>query len=230
MNPTTTRPTALVASLALAVTGLVATGGALAPAAASGPDVVAPSVIDPAASSAAVPAAAAPGTLVFIKNHNVWMSRSDGSGQVQVTKDASGTYDRYTSPSMSDNGIITALRDTDVVRLRSDGTVLSTFDVGTLLPVPEGGIQATTTVYASPDGSKVAYDQTSWKGFGSSVQVGTRFSASNRWTSAAEQELSVSNPKWVTNSRVVLRAWSTIYLRDLSSNQSVAWFEDDDVK
>ena len=200
------RPFALALGFALAVAGLAAPVTAVAPASAAAP----------------------PGTLVFIKNHNVWMSKGDGTGQVQVTKNAIGFSSRYSSPTMSDSGIITALRDTEVMRMRTDGTVLSSWDAGTLLPVAEGGIQGTSALVVSPDGSKVAYSQTSWKGLGHSVNVGTRFSASDRNASAGAQEISRSGPKWVTNSRVLLRSWGTIYLRDTASSASQEWFSDED--
>ena len=225
MPRTTRRLTAFLASLGLAFTGLVAAGGTLAPAAASADNPSAAATITPGATG---PAAAAPGTLMFIKDHNVWMSRGDGTGQVRVTSDGYSS-NRYGSPVMDDKGVIAALRGSKVIRMRTDGTVLSTVDVGTLLPVGEGGIQNTSTVALSPDGSKIAYDQTSWKGMGYSVNVGTRFSASTALTSSGAQELHRSSPKWVTNSRVVMRSYTTIYLRDLASGASVQWFEDDDV-
>ncbi|MDQ2623608.1 MAG: hypothetical protein M3Y20_00465 [Actinomycetota bacterium] len=228
MPRTLTRPTAALASLALGLTGLVAAGGALAPAAAATSDPLRTATIETGA-ALATPAAVKAGTLVFIKAHNVWMSRSDGSGQVQVTKDATSAYSAYSSPRMSDDGIITALQGTDVIRMRTDGTVLSSWDAGTLVPAPDGGIQSTTSVVVSPDGSKVAYDQTSWKGFGYDVSVGTRFSASSHYSSAGAQELFRSGPSWVSNSRVLLRAWGSIYLRDIASATSVEWFTDEDV-
>src|SRR5690606_23877870 len=113
------------------------------------------------------------------------------------------------------------------IRMRTDGTVLSTWDAGTLLPVGVGGIQSTTSLVVSPDGSKVAYDQTSWK-VGEDVKVGTRFSASDRYASVGEQELFRSGPSWVSGSRLLVRAWGTIYLRDLASTSSVEWFTDEE--
>ena len=223
MPRTTLRARATLAALTLALTGLV-------PSAAAGSTAsVTVAHLEPRAATVQ-PAAAAPGTLVFIKNFNVWMSRGDGSGQVQVTKDATSESNRYKTPSMSDDGIITVLRGTDVVRLRTDGTRLSTFDVGTLLPEPYGGIQGTTGVHVSPNGANVAFTQTAWRGPGYSVEVGTRFSASNRWNMVGQQEMSRSDAKWITNSRVIMRSWGTTYLRDMSSNTSVKWFDDEDVR
>ncbi|NLF04241.1 MAG: hypothetical protein GX593_04465, partial [Actinomycetales bacterium] len=218
MPRTTHRLTAFFATVGLALTGIVAAGGAAsATQATPGPVSI---------RAGAVPAAInAPGTLMFIKGYNVWMSRGDGSGQVQITKDGYQSSP-YSSPVMDDKGTVAALRGNNVIRMKTDGTPLSVVDVGTLLPIAEGGIQATSGVALSPDGSKIAYDQTSWK-IGQSVNVGTRFSASDRWTSAGEQELSRSGPKWITDSRVIVRAWSTLYLRDLASTESVEWFDFD---
>ena len=215
------RLTASLASLALAVSGVaVATS-----AAASGTSPRATVTITP---GVAGPMVALPGTLVFIKDDNVWYSRSDGTGLVQVTSNGYSS-NRYSSPVMDANGVIAVLLGNDVIRMTREGTVLSTVDGGTLLPISEGGLQGTSSVALSPDGTKIAYDQTSWKGFGYSINVGTRFSASSYLSSVAEQELYRSSPKWVTDSRVVMRDYTEIYLRDLASSTSVKWFEDDDV-
>jgi hypothetical protein len=54
-----------------------------------------------------VPASA--DSLVFIKDHDVWLSQPDGSGQYRVTTD--GTADNpYASPSQADDGTIVAMR------------------------------------------------------------------------------------------------------------------------
>lgn len=231
MPRTPLRPTAALASLALALTGLAATGGALAPAAATSDAPARATTIDTAAAAArSTPAAAAPGTLVFIKDFNIWMARGDGSGQIQVTKDAFTATGRYASPSMSDDGIITALKGDDIVRVRTDGTLLSSFDIGTLLPESTGGIQNNIGAHVSPDGKRVAFVQSAWRGFGYSVEVGTRFSAADRWTDAGAQELSRSGTKWISNDRVIMRSWEYIYLRDLSATSSVPWFSDEDVR
>ncbi|GAA2239335.1 hypothetical protein GCM10010401_09710 [Rarobacter faecitabidus] len=203
MNKFANRMIAGLASAALALGGAIAVGA-------------------PAAT-----AATAPGTIVYIKNHDVWMAKGDGTGQVRVT--TNGSITRYASPSMSDNGVITALRGRNIVRLKTDGTVLSSWDTGTLLPVADGGMQFTLHADASPDGSKVAYSQSSWKGMGYSVNVGSRFSASDRYTNGGPQLLFRSDPRWISNTRVLIRSYSTIYLHTVGQESAVEWFNDEQV-
>ena len=61
-----------------------------------------------AASHAAGPA----DSIVFIKNHNVWLAKANGSGQVRVTRDGTAANPYY-SPTQADNGTIVALRGPD---------------------------------------------------------------------------------------------------------------------
>lgn len=199
------RPFILVLGLVLVLSGLVAPMG-LAPSA---------------------EAATNAGTIVYIKNYNVWIAKGDGSGQIRVTADGSETG-RYSSPTMADNGVISVLRGSHVIRLRTNGVELSRWDAGTLLPEGQAVYDVTTALAVSPNGKNVAYNQSAWKGPGYSVATGTRFSAAARYSNVSEQELSRSGPSWVTNNRVLLRSWNSIYLRDLASGASVEWFEDGD--
>ncbi|MBA2642926.1 MAG: hypothetical protein H0U82_08375 [Actinobacteria bacterium] len=61
-----------------------------------------------AASHAAGPA----DSIVFIKSHNVWLAKADGSGQVRLTRDGTAASPYY-SPTQADNGTIVALRGPD---------------------------------------------------------------------------------------------------------------------
>jgi len=202
------RITALVTSLGLAFTGLVATGATLAPASAS----------------PATPAAA-PGTLVFIKNHDVWMAKGDGSGQVRITKDGTAA-DKYSQPSMPRAGVIAAIKGkSQIVQVRTDGAVLSSWDSKTLVPVGTAIDQRTTSVDFSPDGAKAAYGQYAFLGLGSS-EVGTRFSAASQLTTAAPQQLDFSDAKWITNSRVLLRNKGGLHLYDVGATGPQEWFQE----
>jgi hypothetical protein len=101
---------------------------------------------------AAVPASA--DSLVFIKDHDVWLSQPDGSGQYRVTTD--GTADNpYASPSQADDGTIVAMRakpnGAPMVRMKQNGEVLNTIDPGALQAGP-------FAPHVSPDGRHVAFD------------------------------------------------------------------------
>ena len=68
--------------------------------------------------AAAAPAQGA--SVVFIKKNNVWMAKTDGSGQVRVSRD--GTRGRpYYSPSIADNGTIVALKGVHLHSFRPNG-------------------------------------------------------------------------------------------------------------
>ena len=78
-----------------------------------------------AALAGAGPAAA--DSIVYVKDHNVWLANADGSGRYQVTTDGAPGWG-YGSPSQADDGTIVARRGTDIVRMRQNGEVLSSFD------------------------------------------------------------------------------------------------------
>lgn len=65
------------------------------------------------AAVAAPPAAA--DSLVFIRDHNVWLANADASGQYQVTRDGTSGAP-YESPSQADDGTIVAIRETPGAR------------------------------------------------------------------------------------------------------------------
>ncbi len=194
---------AVILSAALIATGMVATSATVAQ------------------------AAPVPGTLVFIKNNEVWMAKGDGTGQIQVSRD--GNITRYTSPSMSDDGVITALKGREIVRMKTDGTILSKWDTGTLLPASESGIQHTISAHVSPNGKKVVYSQSAvlsnW-----SVTAGTRFSASHQYSNGGPQLLhGYGDAKWITDSRVIIKNYSSIYLHNVGASAATEWFNDEDI-
>jgi hypothetical protein len=97
---------------------------------------------------------AAPGasadSLVFTRDHNIWLANPDGSGQHQVTLDGTAGS-AYGSPSQADDGTIVAVRDRKLYRMTQAGRLLNP-PVNT--PAPgTGAIDARV----SPDGRHVAY-------------------------------------------------------------------------
>jgi hypothetical protein len=98
---------------------------------------------------------AAADSIVFIKENNVWLSKSDGSGQYQVTLDGSAA-NPYQSPSQADDGTIVASRKQPnggpLYQLRQNGELISTIPVGAVIAGP-------FAPQVSPDGRTVAFEQ-----------------------------------------------------------------------
>lgn len=98
---------------------------------------------------------AAADSLVFIKENNVWLSNSDGSGQFQVTSDGSAE-NPYQSPSQADDGTIVASREQPnggpLYRMQQNGELINTIPVGALIAGP-------FAPHVSPDGRTVAFEQ-----------------------------------------------------------------------
>jgi hypothetical protein len=153
--------------------------------------------------TAAVPAAAAD-SIVFVKDHDVWIAEPDGSGARAVT--AGGTSDwPFRSPSQANDGTIAAGLGSEVVRLDQQGNVLSRFDP----PVPAGtasfGASPPQDVAISPDGSKVAYTFYGYSclpGASCGTRQMTVYSHSDR-AEALGHEFSLTHAEWVTNGSVL---------------------------
>jgi WD40-like Beta Propeller Repeat len=188
-----------------------------------------------AALAAAGPAAA--DSIVYIKDHNVWLANPDGSGQHQVTTDGTESW-AYGSPSQADDGTIVARKGTDIVRLRQNGELLSSFDPPDTTDSaghPIGGTPSAVAV--SPDGSKVAYTYhhaTCPPGASCGVRYVMLYSHADRATPVETfGKLYRHNPSWVSNDRVL--AFNG-YLSQVNydspgggNDDDVHWFDDGDV-
>ena len=189
-----------------------------------------------AAMCLAAPAAAQADSIVYIKDHNVWVAEPDGSRQHQVTSDGTASW-AYGSPTQADNGTIVARKGTDIVRLEQNGTVLSSFDppdskdsAGQII----GGTPANVAV--SPDGSKVAYTYTHANcppGVSCGVRYVTLYSHADRATPEAEfGKIFRRTPSWVSNDRIL--AFNGFgHQVNLDSpggyDDDVDWFDDSDM-
>lgn len=213
------------AGRALAV-ALVVTGTAV-----SLPVAPPPATAVPAGAPAAV--AAAPGTLVFVKGHDVYVARPDGTGERRLT--TNGTAGQpWVSPSGAADGTIAAARGPVVYRMDQWGTVLNQFDPpdGTdTAGDPIGG--TISRVAISQDGRKVAYTyehytcppllscKTRWL---------TSISAADRLTPPGDHGPSpFDNPTWVSGSRLLLngRDADGIQVFDIGAKNTY-WFNDGD--
>lgn len=184
------------------------------------------------ASGAGTPA----GSLVFIKDHNVWLSKGDGSEARALTQDGSFATP-YVNPSQSDNGIVVAGRLAEIVRMDQAGNVLNRMNppslpssVGTRI---DGNVR---DVAISPDGSLVAYTFTEWLspagGVSSGFRSATGYTAADRLTDPAPRGTTYFNaPSWVGNNRTLQGGGygSQVMIDDLGASEPVHWFDDGDI-
>src|SRR3712207_1753459 len=104
-------------------------------------------------------------SIVFLRDSDVWVMTPDGARQRQLTTDGT-PQNRYTSPSMADDGTIVALKNKHFVRMRPDGTRIgdpvpgmgSTVETSGNLFMPTGPLDP----MVSPDGRLIAYWFGSW--------------------------------------------------------------------
>lgn len=212
--PLPRRLPAFLASLSLALVGVGAAGSSLAPAEAS----TLPSASTP------------PGTILFVKNHNIWFARGDGSGQVQVTKDGTAA-DPYSSPTQADDGSIVAGKGYLVVRLDRDGKQLGSFTPPTLKSSagsPLGGVPHHVAV--SPDGKTIAYSQIAYQcpvGLSCMVRYATGYSTVSGAAKGGQTYYRTAS--WVSSSRT-LQSGGYLYNAMLHSlgSSPVSWFNDSD--
>ena len=180
----------------------------------------------------AVAGAASADSLVFIKDHNVWLANPDGSGQYQVTLDGTAAFP-YQYPSQADDGTIVAVRATagvrpQLYRMRQNGELLNP-PINT--PAPgTGAIEAKV----SPDGRLVAYGFATtvndpWCAFCVSVSARVLISYSDRFT--AYDAIGTPNaggwPSWIGNDTLVMAVGSAeLWYYRLGMPMAAAWFAD----
>lgn len=193
-----------------------------------------------AAAAAACLAMAGPASadsIVYIKDNNVWIASPDGSKQHQVTTDGEADW-RYASPSQADDGTIVASKGTDIVRMKQNGEVLSSFDPPATTDSAGQHIDGIPLgVKVSPDGSKIAYTYTQANcppGVSCGVRSVTMYSHSDRATDPEEfGKLYRRNASWVTNDRILVFGGyqQQVNIDDFGGGRDsdVHWFDDEDV-
>jgi hypothetical protein len=187
-----------------------------------GPPVVA------ATSAAAAPSNA--GTIVYLKGHDVYVARPDGTGERRLTRNGTAASP-WRSPSGADDGTVVAARGTVVVRMDQWGTILNSFDPPDLWD-SAGQTIGGQVVHAvvSPDGSKVAY---TYQHYTCPPQGACR----TRWTTAVSAATALTSPQrygfafypdpsWVTGSRLILGGnTDDLNVFDLATSTRM-WFYD----
>lgn len=196
--------------------------------------VTAAAATTPAHAQATIPLEATnlPGSIVLLKDHNVWLVRPDGTGLVQVTKD--GTFaSQYYSPSMADDGTIAVGKGQEIVRLAQSGTVLNRMDPPPLtnsVGQPQDGVPVSVAI--APDGTRIAWSTTS-----STCPVGAECGARSVTGVTSASALTpptttsyFGDPSWVSNTRLMVHGGygSQMMLQDVGGSPQ-HWFDDGDV-
>lgn len=193
-------------------------------------------MVPAAASADPAPRSASVGTLVFIKDDNVWLSNGDGSAARQVTTDGTAIKP-YVSPSQSDDGIIAAGRVEEIVRMDQAGHVLNRIDPDPLPSSVNGHLVDGNLldVAISPDGSLIAYAMATFLSPGGAspgYRYATAYTAADRLTPAAQHGTTYYwGPTWVGNGRTLQGGGygSQVMIDDLGAGDPVHWFDDTDI-
>ena len=186
------------------------------------------SVVAAAAVAVALVAAASASasSIVFVKNHNVWLARADGSGHVRLTRDGNAANPYY-SPSQADDGTIVALRGRDgrpfvatyrgggskLYRLSRTGRVLGKPRVTLFDPLPSL-VPRATHAEVSPNGRLVAITQLLYRPVGTgparrlelmeTQNVVFQDTASGKFRGKSELVLQkLWSPSWIDNGTIL---------------------------
>jgi hypothetical protein len=183
----------------------------------------------------ALPATASADSIVFIKDANVWLANSDGTGLHQVTTDGTAGQP-YRVPAQADDGTIVASRLQEIVRMRQNGQVVNRIDPDPLVNSvghPVDGPPVNLAI--SPDGSKVAYTLVGFEcpvGADCGARPVTAFTAADGLTPASQWgSLHRRNPSFAGNSRSLVFGGylGQVNVHDLGDPVETHWFDDQDV-
>jgi len=170
-----------------------------------------------------------PGTIVFVRDHNVWIADGAGQGQRQLTTGGT-TSDPWRTPTESDTGVVVAHRGGIVYRMNQRGKVMNSFDPPDLVDTLGNRLsgRALEDTAISPDGTKIAYSY--FKIWGGEKRWTTGFTSATRISDPDDDGMAFyAHPSWVTNTRVVVNAWyrNKAHLYDLAE-RDIPWFSESD--
>jgi hypothetical protein len=171
-------------------------------------------------------AGTAAGTIVYIKDYNVWIARGDGSGARALTTDGTMPFP-YGAPSQSDAGIVVASYNKKIIRMTQGGRVLNTIDPPSLHTGSDDDIDGTPIDLAiSPDGARIAYTFSQVMCSGGNPCSATGYTAASKYSPAGTPTY-FWDPSWVSNTRTLQTGgWgSQVQLHDITA-QPVHWFDD----
>lgn len=188
------------------------------------------------AAAAAAPASA--DSIVYVKNHNVWVMAPDGSKQRQVTRDGTANAP-YVSPSQADNGRIAAGKGYVIVVLNRKGRRLSRFVPRNLKDSTGHSTAGQPTQLAiSPDAKRIAYMLTSLScdptidcGARGTIGIVATRTGSHPPTVTQPGTYGGTDPDWVTNTRLMFHGGYLSQNRvfDLGGGESWNWFDDHEI-
>jgi len=175
-------------------------------------------------------AATGGGSIVFVKQNNVWIADGDGGHQRPVTTNGTSAMP-WSSPTQSDAGVVVAGRGSLVYRMDQSGNVLNVLDLPALRDSAGNLLDGAPAKLAiSPDGSKIAYTYRFYScDWGCYVRAVTSFTSSTSVSpSSAWGVTHYDNPEWVSSSRVMVDGWLTQIIRlfDLGRGDFF-WFDED---
>lgn len=168
------------------------------------------------------------GTITFVKDHDIWIAKGDGSSQRAITRD--GTYaDPYRSPSMSDGGVIAASRGTRVLRLTQAGKVLNSMDPPALMNTLGHRVDGVPVdVAISPNGKLIAYTFVGYEA--GMARFASAYTAADRLTPASQHKPTYfRSPSWIGNGRTLQTGGfgSQVMIHDLGG-VPFHWWDDSD--
>ncbi|GAA2241255.1 hypothetical protein GCM10010401_12500 [Rarobacter faecitabidus] len=183
-----------------------------------------------ATGSAPATAATGGGSILFVKNSNVWIADGDGRNARAVTTTGTSSNPWY-SPTQSNAGIVVAGRGPLVYRMDQSGNVLNTLDLPALEDSAGNLLDGAPAKLAiSHDGTLIAYTyhfySCSW---GCYVRAVTAFTSSTKVSPPGAYGVThYDNPEWVSPSRVIVDGWLTQIIRfyDLARGDFF-WFDED---
>lgn len=196
--------------------------------------LVSPAAAQAASAEPVARAATGPGSIAFVRAHNIWLAKGDGTGAYQVTFDGDATTP-YVSPTQSEKGVIAAGHGPHIVVMTQNGTVLNRMDPPPLQnsvshPLDGPPVQ----VAISPNGELVAYTFNSWEcavGVECSGYRATGITRTDRLVPAATYgQTYFWSPSWVGNNRLLQNGGylSQVMIKDLGA-EPVHWFDDQDL-
>lgn len=173
-------------------------------------------------------AATAAGSIAFIKDHNVWIARGDGSGARQLSTDGSAG-NPYRNTSQSDGGLVAAASYGLITTFDQQGNRLAEIDPPALPGSGGHPIDGTPVAVAvSPDGTLIAYSFAEYCGPGCGYRTATGYTSSTGATAPAQLGTTFLNdPTWVGNRRTLQSGGfgSQVMVHDLDARTSRHWFD-----
>jgi hypothetical protein len=182
---------------------------------------------------ALVPAVASASSIVFIKDHNVWLANPDGTGQYQVTLNGTAA-EPYRSPSQADDGTIFAIKgdgqDATFHKMKQNGQLLA--------PPFESSAPGTGPLEAtiSPNGALAAYsfltitDYSCYPYRCGSIDGQTLYTYSDRFTPYDEiygPQTYGDDTSWINNGRTVFANGSgTLWTDGVGTEEARQWFSE----